>query len=442
MTRTPPHSEDSEMAVLGCILLAADRVMDLCVRIGVTVNSFYVQWHRHLYAALLEMHEKREIIDILTVSQKLRSLGTIDQIGGNAYIERLVDATPTQAHAEYYIAIIREKELRRSLIESAREVAESAYDDTATETAEELISRTQAKFSSFVIQKEAASMKDVALAEIAKWESDEYRKSALRWPWVNLNEAIGPLTDEYVIVAAQPSVGKTAFALNVATYHARMDRKVSILSLESKKNKVAQRLLAQIGRVNTLLLRTNRGTPEEFQQAREAAEKLDSLDLHVHDEGMTVDQIRAWAHAEKHRGSNLLIIDNMKHVRVKQAYKNRFDLFAEVSLQLKFIRDDTGLPLMALHHLNADDKLAWSSDIERDADIILVMALNEDNTILPTQANSWRGKWMVDISCLKNREGTTGDVSLEFVKKYQLFEEEQKPLPPPAKQVAIPYAEN
>lgn len=414
---------------------------------SITPEHFYVGWHRVLCRFIFDSYETKKPIDLLCTSQALRAVNMLDACGGNAYLEKLIDSTSSSAHAEHYLQIVCDMALRRRLIESCRETVVEAQEHLE-DGAEEILSRAQTRISSFIVHKKVESLTDIALSEIERWGSEEYHKSALRWPWHNMNQAIGHISDEYVVIAAQPSVGKSALALNIAYYHAKLGRRISFLSLESSAAKIAQRLIAIIGQVNTLNLRNRHATPEDFERAREAARKLKELDLRVTDEKMNLDQIRAWAHSEKHHGSGLLIIDNMKHVRTKRAYENRFDLFAEISLKLKEVRDDVKIPIIALHHLNADDKLAWSSDIQRDADMILIMAEDEKGTIHPTQANGWKGKCLVDVDCVKNREGTTGAVKLEFVKRYQTFiEANEKPSEPEKKperkkfEPHLPYAE-
>lgn len=422
--RVPPSSEEAERAVLGCILLAPERVIDLCVRRGVTEDTFHVQWHRVLYPYILKQQKlEKNSIDVLIISQRLRDAGLLDQIGGNTYLEKLIDATPTQAHAEYYIDIIREKEILRGLIQTSRETIEAAFSADSETTAEEIVSQTQKKFSAFVVKKQTRSLKTTAIELLNKWEKPSYKNTCLSWPWESMNHAIGPLTDEYTIIAAQPSVGKTALALNILAHLSDQGKTTSLLSLESKIDRIAARVLAQRAKVNTFLLRTEDGTVEDFYKARKVAESLDDLKVRVCDEGMNIDQIHAWAHGEKANGSSLLVIDNLRHIRVKASAKKGFEVFSETSLQLKYIRDDTGLPIIALHHLNADDNLAWSADIHRDADIILILSENEQLTINPSYANHNFSRYVVDVHGKKNREGKRGDVKLEFIKRHQYFTE-------------------
>lgn len=434
--RVSPASEEAERAVLGSMLLAPKRVIDLCIRSHVTEETFFVQWHRIIYAQILKLHALHPMLDILIFSQAMRDFGLLDQAGGNAYIEKLIDSTPTEAHAEYYIDVIRQKEILRALITVSRETIEEAYSCSVHDSPEELVSKTQAKLSGFVVRTKTKSLHEAATESLDKWEDPNYRNLCLSWPWESMNTVIGPLTDEYVILAAQPSVGKTALALNMHKHLSDTGRISSLLSLESKIDKIAGRLMAQTGRVNTFLLRTAAGTPEEFYKARAAAAELAKLRIRITDEAMNIDQVRAWAHGEKEKGSTLLVVDNLKHIRCSQTFKSRIDQFAEMSLQLKFIRDDTGLPLIVLHHLNDEDKLAWSKDIERDADIILIMSDNESMSVKPTFENHFFSKWVVDVSAKKHREGKTGDLRLEFVKKYQYFQDYRSPTEdaPPADQ--------
>ena len=125
--RVPPSSEDAERGVLGSALLDASRVIDLCISRQITSESFYVQWHRVLFEQLVSMQNEGPPVDLLTVSQRLRDLSLLDQVGGNAYLEKLIDGTPTAAHAEYYIDIVRQKHLLRAIIDRSREAIDACY---------------------------------------------------------------------------------------------------------------------------------------------------------------------------------------------------------------------------------------------------------------------------------------------------------------------------
>ena len=423
--RIPPYNEEMERCLLGAILHAAERVVPMLTMLGVTPDVFYVPAHQSFYETINDMVARSLPIDLATVPARMKDTGILERIGGHPFVERVYDACPTAAHAQYYAEQILELHAKRFVIRSAQAALLSAYED-AEQTAEQLVASLTAELAGAVkVRTDDKPMSEIALDLVNEWERGEVSKNALQWPLASLRGFIGDLTDEYIVLAAQPSVGKTALALQFAVYNAEAGRRVAMASLESSRVKIAGRLIAFVGQCRTLRMRQQRhATEKDYERGRDAAARIGELPISIYHGGMTISQLRAWGYREKSKGATCLIIDNMKHIRPDKVFKNRFDQFAECSLQLKFLRDDLEIPLLVLHHLNAEDKLSWSSDIERDADQIVTMCKNEEMSCDPTQKNDWTGRSVIDVMTVKNREGGAGStIKLLFDKPVQTFRE-------------------
>lgn len=398
-------TEAKEMAVCGAMIYGAD--FNKMLMPDLLASGFESRFCSHPKARTIAdlcitrwLNEKP--VDMTAVGSELGP--DFDQ-----YIEVCVEkACAPSFAASYAQEIMQAHELRvyRGLLTTElQEIKDPSVTDASR--ASELVM----KLTSLSVRRESQTVADAGLAMIDGWMTQEARQRAIRWKWQSVNDRVGPLTDEYVVLAAQPSVGKTAFILNhLAQVAKHQCKRVDFLSLESSKAKVAQRLIAHMAKVNTIDLRYGNGSESDYDRAKEAMNELKSIPFHVTDESLTLDQIRAWAMRAKQAGSKLLAIDNLKHIRTRD-FRNRFDQFAHISLQMKFIRDDVKIPIIALHHTNDDDKLAWSADIQRDADIVILLSQSE------SFPNS------VDFSVVKNREGKTGDILLNFHKQTQTFEE-------------------
>ena len=404
--RLPPYSEEAERAVIGAMILDPERVIDLCLDNNIGAETFYTPTHRELFGLLVSMRQKNTVIDLLTICTGAKDAGKLEQCGGEMYIEQTVESTPTAAHAEHYIGIINAKFLARCIIERCRNAIDGCY--YGEDSPNEILAETQAALSDLIVTSDTRKLHEIGVALVEKWRTAKEDSTAIRWPISALHEKFGHITDELIFLAAQPSVGKTAFSIQMLVSLARHAVPCSMLSLESSKEKIVQRMIAQITPANTLQLRRGGVAPQAYENARMAAESLKDFPFHVTSKPMTLEQIRAWAMREKSsHGSRFFSIDNLKHVRCKESFKNRFDLFARLSLGMKEIRDDIGAPLMCLHHTNAEDQLAWSADILRDADVVAMMTAESQD--------------VVNFAITKQREGATGMVPLRFDKTIQTF---------------------
>jgi replicative DNA helicase len=426
-TDRTPHDPQAEAATIGCLLLDSSKVMPLALRDGVNPASFYVLTHRQAWEAIARLYSQSSIVDSVTLAAALRVSGGLDRIGGQPQIDAWIDAAMTIAHAEHYIAVIRAAELKRAGIELARR-AQAELMDIQDADLPAAIARIQADWCRVEGQKQdTRSLYELATGLLEEWAAPLKTAGMVRWPLRCMDENIMPLTDELVYIAARESVGKTALAVQMAVQLGFAGVPVAFASLESKRVKIVQRMIAMIGRCDTLAMRAHAKQAQlDYGRAVEAVEKIKRLPISISDSGMTIDQVRAFGQMEKARGARLLIVDNMKHIRATGSNrgKSTVEQFREMAQALKWMRDDLDLPVIVLHHLNKDGDVSWSDDIRRDADILLFLNLNEQESTPYTPQNQWRGRTIVDIDVEKSRDGRRGyALHTEFLPKHQTFVE-------------------
>lgn len=400
MNRIPPNSEDSERGLLGAILHGSDDAMMACAEIGISPDSFYVPAHRIIFEAVVVLQSRARPVNLLTVCDTLAQSAKIESIGGRATVESLVADCPTSLVAGYCAAQISEKHHARKLIEEARTTIERLYDG---EDLSQVRSDHELAVRRVCPERESiVTLADAAAGILDRWQQPkEQRAIAPTMPWEWLHTACGDLTDELVYIAAQPSIGKTAAATNIAVYNARRGINVLIYSLESSTANLSRRFISHMAQVNCLHLRLGRAPDGHVQRARDSISEMRELPITVSDVPMTDAQLAASAKRHRAQGKcGLMIVDNMKHIQPSTAHHSEPERFKAVSERMKWLRDAMRCPVIILHHLTDDLKMAWSRDITRDADIIINMVKTDQ----PQDSNPRRVEWIIE----KNREGIAG----------------------------------
>ena len=319
--KIPPHSEEMERCLLSSAMYAPRNVLPMMTMLGVVPAAFYIQAHQTLFMMLRAMSDKNQPIDLMTVVEYGQSSGVLAAIGGYTFVERVFEACQVAAHAQYYAEKVMELYARRRVINAARATVESAYSD-ADRPASDLVAELNTNLAAAV----KVSAKDIPLHELAttmidEWQTGAQRTKYLQWPLPVMANFIGELSDEYIVLAAQPSVGKTALALQFSVFNASSGHRIAYASLESARAKLAARLIALMGEVKTLSLRRRTyALPQDYDRARRAAARLKELPLSIYPGSMTLSQLRAWAYREKANGAEGLVIDNMKHIRTEKQF--------------------------------------------------------------------------------------------------------------------------
>jgi len=419
MNETLKQIED---IVIGTVSWDSDYAMPLCSKHNIG-NKLENKERKQIFQLATELYiqNKPIDIDILAIAYEQKY-----QLSIKKQLLHCETQVTTVQHLEYYLDLLDLKYLQRQAETNMKRTADFMGKSDPVD-----IKNTIAKIQQSWIQfslKEGTSVPELSLYEIGEnllkeWQTPlEKETSKLHWPYRRLDQSLGWLDNEFVILAGRPGAGKTSLALAMCLTQAYAGIQTAMASLESKKPPMVERLIAMISGVSTWELK--RKNLYGIDEAKSAVEKLKELPIHIADNGMTLEQLGMWGHIEKEKGAQLLIIDNTRHIRPSRKYNSNVDQYADISLNVKFLRDDLNIPIILLHHLSREMKLSWSDAIERDGDIILFMIEDKDAKQPACQENHWHGIDRIDIEVRKNRQGHSGITDqMNFLLWKQVFEE-------------------
>ena len=432
--RTPPHHMEAEQSVLGGLMLdpnAWDLVCDILV-----ADHFYKPAHQKIFYSIAELHKKNQPIDILTVSNNLLSAGVLEDIGGASYLAEILDATPSAVNIKSYAEIVQEKAILRDTISKCQNVIEEAY-STKYESIENFIDTVEARFFSLTDSKKTqglVSAADIIAGSLKKIEELYEKKATITGVgtgFVDLDKATtGLQPGELVIVAARPSMGKTALGLNMAAHAAlRGKRKVAFFSLEMGSQQIMLRLLASEARIDMQNIRVGKITDANWPQLINAASVISESHLFIDDtNGISPMEIRSKCRRLKSQyGLDMIMIDYLQMMSLKQKTESREREVSEISKMLKGIAKELQIPVVALAQLNRSAEgrkdrrpmlsdLRESGSIEQDADVIMMIYRDE----YYDKENS-ESKGVAEIIIAKQRNGPVGTVKLAWVGQYSVF---------------------
>jgi len=385
----PMNTPDTEKAILGGCMTDGDRVITRCVESSMSSAWFVNEDRGIIFVQIVDLWSDGKQVDYTRVADTLRTTNHDDLV---SCLEDFINCYHGFSFVESYIDELANSYKMRSLDRELRSLSDRIERDQLR-PADEWIAEAQDRISKIEVDKCCTQeLHEVAKAILDKCENTE-KVRGLQWPVPKMTDFWGPITDEYIILGAQPSVGKTAFALNLAVCLAHGGHPVGFASLESPVEKVVQRLISIIADVNFLRFKHGKAEEDEWKEARHAERMLKDMPISVIHHRMTLEMMMAWGKKEKARGAEVLILDNTRHIRPSKKYNSRVDQFADTSVHGKWLRDDTGLPVIFLHHTNDEDRLSWSRDFERDADIIVCMGIDKDRSVFPTELHgNPRGK--------------------------------------------------
>jgi len=440
--RQIPWSEEAEISVLSAMLIDGDAVARAIEMVG--DGSFYREANRRMFRAMVRLYSRGEVIDVVTLSDELKSAGELEGAGGMAYLATLVDAVPTSANIEYHCRILRDKAILRQLIESATDIVRDAYDAPAGEV-DDTLDRAEQRI--FQIAQSSQRQGFVWIKEIL-WPTFERIEELQSSPGSVTGVASGfPDLDNFtagfqkgdlIIVAGRPSMGKTALAMNFAQ-HAAIDREVpvAVFSLEMSKESLVQRLLCAEGRVDAGRLRRGRLQDDEYARLATAAGHLNTAPIWIDDTpAITALELRAKARrlaSEVDLG--LIIVDYLQLMSGPSNVENRQQEISAISRAIKAVAKELNVPVVALSQLSRGpeqrtDKrpvladLRESGAIEQDADLVMFVYREEvyrrPGDAVADSGESIEGKTELIIG--KQRNGPTGTIDLYFHKNYTLFE--------------------
>ena len=394
LERLPPQAVDAEQAVLGALLIAGDgiaRVADI-----LKPDYFYRKSHQVVFATMLDLFERNEPIDIVTVSQELKDDGKLDNVGGRQYIADLAMSIATTANLEYYARIVHEKSLLRNLIKAGTEIVSSCYEETdadsAVDKAEQLIFGLAERRG----LQQLMHIKNIVGESFARIEQRYENRDALSGVpsgFYDLDAlTAGFQSSDLIIVAARPSMGKTALCLNVAQYVA-VEHKlpVALFSLEMSKEQLVQRMLCSQAEIDANRLRTGFLQANDWQKLARAMGHLGEAPIFIDDSAVvSALEIRAKCRRLKaeHKSLGLIIVDYIQLMQGRKATDNRVQEVSEISRSLKTLARELNVPVIALSQLSRAvesrqnkrpmlSDLRESGSIEQDADIVMFIYRDE-----------------------------------------------------------------
>ncbi|MBA2847774.1 replicative DNA helicase [Thermosulfuriphilus ammonigenes] len=430
--RLPPQNIEAEQCVLGSILIENSALLKV-VEI-LRPEDFYREAHAKIFAAMLDLFERGEPIDLVTVHNALNDKAQLNEVGGPAYLAELAGLVPTAANIHYYARIVREKAILRELIRKTTEIAAACYDeigsvDDILESAEQAIFEvSQAR-----VKQAFYPLKRVINDSVRHIERLYERKELITGVPTGFHEfdrlTAGLQPSDLIIVAGRPSMGKTSFALNIAQYAAlEAEIPTAIFSLEMSKEQLALRMLCGEAKVDAHKVRTGFLSDRDWERLTRAADKLSRAPIFIDDTpGISVLEMRAKARRLKsEHGLGLIIVDYLQLMRGREQKDRREQEISEISRSLKAMAKELHVPVIALSQLNRKveerpDKrpqladLRESGAIEQDADVIVFIYRDE----VYNKESPYKGT--ADIIIGKQRNGPTGEFRLAFLKQFSAF---------------------
>lgn len=433
LERVPPHNHEAEQSVLGAIFLDPDALITASEIL--MADDFYRTAHQKIFETMLSLNDRGKSIDVVMVTEELAAKKELEDVGGLAYLGELANAVPTAANIAQYAKIVEEKSLLRRLIKTATKIVEDGY--TREDEVEALLSEAEKKMMEVASRKTASDFKHVKDVLVQTYDNIEqlmFREgdvTGIPTGFRDLDKiTAGFQRNDLIIVAARPSVGKTAFALNVAQSVAVKAREnVAIFSLEMGADQLVMRMLCAEGNIDAQVLRTGALEEEDWRKLTMAMGSLSNSGIYIDDTpGVRVNEIRAKCRRlAQEQGLGMILIDYLQLIQGSgKPGENRQQEVSEISRSLKGLARELKVPVIALSQLSRgveqrQDKRPMMSDlresgsIEQDADIVAFLYRDD---YYDKESES---KNLIEIIIAKQRNGPTGTVTLAFKKEYNKF---------------------
>lgn len=419
VTRVPPHSKEAEMSVLGALMLDRDAV--IAIAEFLLPEHFYDEKHKRIYKAVLSLYEKRNPIDVLTVSEELKTQKTLKEIGGASFLAELSNSVPTASHVEHYGRIVKEHAVKRSLMAAAAKLFDLSMDeslasgDLLDKAESEVFNLTQNNISkSFTLLKTTLADSFDRLDELHK---NDGGIRGVATGYKDLDNALAGLhNSNLIILAARPGVGKTTLALNIAQYAAVKNKKsVAVFSLEMSKEELVDRLLVSEADIDAWKLKTGKLSEDDFTNLSNAMGVLAEANIYIDDTpGMSILEMRTKARRlQVEHGIDMIIVDYLQLAKSRNL-ENRVQEVSEISQGMKNLARELKVPVLCLSQLSravesrgtkqpmlAD--LRESGSIEQDADVVMFLWRDDEEN---------RERMLLDIA--KHRNGPLGQVEFFF----------------------------
>lgn len=432
--KIPPHDIEAEQAVIGSMLTDKDAVIDAVEKLK--ADFFYREDNKLIFEGIVNLFNKSEPIDLVTVKDELTSMGVFDKIGGFEYLATLPDKVPTTSNVQKYIEIVEEKATLRNLIKTANEIIELGYDQT--EDVDDIMAGAEKKIFDIIQKKNQKSytpIKDVLIDSFTKLEELYNQKSKITGVptgFADLDDKTAGLHgSDLILVAARPAMGKTAFALNIAA-HAAIKEKVpvAIFNLEMSKEQLVNRILCMEAMVDSNKVRTGKLEEDDWSKLASVVGPMSDAEIYIDDTpGISITEIRTKCRKLKmEKNIGLIVIDYLQLIQGSSSKRigSREQEISEISRSLKIIAKELNVPVIALSQLSRAvesrpdhrpmlSDLRESGAIEQDADI--VMFLYRDDYYNPDTEE----KDISEVIIAKHRAGSTGTVKLLWMGSYTKF---------------------
>ena len=432
--RVPPQNIEAEQAVLGAMLIKKEAIAEVSQLLKPA--DFYREAHRIVYETMLELFNKNEAVDLITVTEQLRKNDLLEKAGGIAFVTSLANAVPTAANVEYHARIVEEKAQLRNLINSATEIAGMAYE--ASDDITDVMDKSEKMILEVAARQNSGSfvpIKEILMETFSKIEKLYETKggiTGLPSGFKDLDKLTSGLQpSDLILVAARPSMGKTAFTLNIAQHVAVHENKsVAFFSLEMSKEQLVQRMLCSEGGIDSQRLRVGELEENDWEKLINAADRLSRAPIYIDDTaGITVMELRSKARRLKaEHDLQLIVIDYLQLMQGRSSKNsdNRQQEISEISRSLKALARELNVPVIALSQLSRSvesrqvkkpmlSDLRESGSLEQDADIVMFL-YREDYYDPETEHKN-----ITDVIIAKHRNGPVDTVQLFFHKQFTKF---------------------
>ena len=431
-----PHSAEAEQSVLGGLLLSADG-WDAVAEL-VSDGDFYRLGHRLIFRQIAQLAEAAEPVDVITVADKLQARDELDAAGGLTYLAELAQNTPSASNIRAYAKVVRERACLRKLIEAAQEIAESGFNPDGRKS-DELIDEAERRIMQIGedgpkdgAPKDINPLLQAALGRIEELFQSGGAITGISTGFIELDNMTSGLQDsDLVIVAGRPSMGKTAFAMNLVEHAVlNQEKPILVFSMEMPADSLIIRMLSSIGRIDQTRLRNGKLEQEDWPKLSAAVTKLKDVPLYIDDTpALTPTEIRSRARrvAREHGGLGMIMVDYLQLMQVAGSSDGRTAEISEISRSLKAIAKEFKVPMVALSQLNrsleqrpnkrpVNSDLRESGAIEQDADVIMFIYRDE------VYHEESEEKGIAEIIIGKQRNGPIGICRLAFIGQYTRFE--------------------
>jgi replicative DNA helicase len=434
--KLPPQHIEAEQSILGGILIeneAINRVTEI-----LDADDFYREAHRRIFNALINLSERDEPADLITLTNELRKIDQLDSIGGASYLASLIDSVPTAANIQYYARIVKEKAILRKLIQTSTEIITQSYEDRGdVEGFLDEAERSIFEISEKRVRPSFYPIREIVKESFATIEKLFKKKEAVTGVPSGFKEldrmTAGFQPSDLIIIAGRPSMGKTAFCLDVAEYAAIGNKiPVAIFSLEMSKEQLVIRMLCSQAHVEGTRLRTGYLNESDWPKLTIAAGSLSESPIYIDDTAaLSVLELRAKARRlQSDHGLGMVIVDYLQLMKGRARVESRQQEISEISRSLKALAKELNIPVIAVSQLSRKTEertgnrpqlsdLRESGAIEQDADLILF--IYRDEVYNRSEDNPNRGKAEVIIG--KQRNGPTGKIDLAFLDKFTTFKD-------------------